>query len=126
MKRVILAVVLMAAVVAFNIFSICYVTGAKNEITKKLDFLYETAAEGNAPKTAEECEKFTEYWLQKHHGLSRIVRHDLIDQITIGVSRLAPLAQYGETGELSSEILRCKILTEQLWDSEMPFLRNIF
>ncbi len=126
MKRVVLAVFLMAAVIAFNIFSLCYLTSVKNEITEKLDFLYETAAEGNHDKTAEECEKFTEYWLEKHHALCRLVRHDAIDQITLGVSRFAPLAQYDETGELSSEILRCKILTEQLWDSEMPFLRNIF
>ncbi len=126
MKRVFLAFFLMAAVIAFNIFSVFYITESKNEITEKLDFLYETAYLGDTKKSTEECEKFTEYWLEKHHDLSRIVRHDAIDQITIGVSRLIPLAQYGETGELASEILRCKILTEQLWDSEMPFLRNIF
>ncbi len=126
MKRVVLAVFLLFTVIAFNIFALFYITSSKNEINEKLDFLYETAATESSEKTALECEKFTEYWLEKHHKLCRIVRHDAVDQITIGVSRLAPLAKYGEIGELSSEILRCKILTEQLWDSEMPFLRNIF
>ncbi len=126
MKRVILAAGLMVFVIGFNTFALCYITDAKNEITEKLDELYATAAEGNSEITAKKAEEFTEYWLHKHHSLCRIIRHDAIDQITIGVSRFAPLAEYGDIGELSSEILRCKILTEQIWDSEMPFLRNIF
>lgn len=124
MKRVVFAAVLMAAVIGLNIFCIHLVTDIKDEANEKLDFLYDSVE--NSKETAGLCEDFTEYWIEKSHILCRIVRHDLIDQITIAVARFAPLAEYGEIGELSAEILRCKILLEEIWDSEMPFLRNIF
>ncbi|MBQ7874871.1 MAG: DUF4363 family protein [Oscillospiraceae bacterium] len=125
MKRVIFAAALLAAVILLNILCIHIVADIKNDITEKLDTLYEAASEG-PEEAAALCGEFTEYWIEKSHILCRIVRHDLIDQITIAVARFAPLAEYGEIGELSAEILRCKILLEEIWDSEMPFFRNIF
>ncbi|MBQ2898289.1 MAG: DUF4363 family protein [Oscillospiraceae bacterium] len=126
MKRVVFASVLMLILLAFNVFCLFTIGKIKNEATEKLDFLYKVAASGNGGKIAEECEKFTGYWLSEHHVLCLIVRHDLLDQVTIAVSRFVPLAEYGETGELSAEILRSKILIEEIWDSERPLLRNIF
>ncbi len=126
MKRVVFASVLMLILLAFNVFCLFTIGKIKTEATEKLDFLYEVAASGNSGKIAEECEKFTGYWLSEHHVLCLIVRHDLLDQVTIAVSRFVPLAEYGETGELSAEILRSKILIEEIWDSERPLLRNIF
>jgi len=126
MKRVVFASVLMLILLAFNVFCLFTIGRIKNEATEKLDSLYEVAASGNSEKIAEECEKFTGYWLSEHHVLCLIVRHDLLDQVTIAVSRFVPLAEYGETGELSAEILRSKILIEEIWDSERPLLRNIF
>ena len=126
MKRVVFASVLMLILLAFNVFCLFTIGRIKNEATEKLDSLYEVAASGNSGKIAEECEKFTGDWLSEHHVLCLIVRHDLLDQVTIAVSRFVPLAEYGETGELSAEILRSKILIEEIWDSERPLLRNIF
>lgn len=125
MKRVIFAAVLLAAVIILNIFCIATVTDIQNEVTEKLDHLYVSAAK-NPEETAALCEEFTGYWIEQSHVLCRIVRHDLLDQITIAVARFAPLAEYGEIGELSAEILRCKILMEEIRESEIPYLRNIF
>lgn len=114
----------MAAVIILNLFCIHVVTDIRNDVTERLDSLYEAAE--NPKEAAAACGEFTDYWIEKSHILCRIVRHDLIDQITIAVARFAPLAEHGEAGELSAEILRCKILLEEIWDSEIPFLRNIF
>ena len=126
MKRVVFAAVLIVVLLSFNTFCLFTIGKIKNEATIKLEELYEHAFSENAEKIAEECEKFTEYWLSEHHTLCLIVRHDLLDQVTISVSRFVPLAKFGETGELSAEILRSKILIEEIWDSERPLLRNIF
>ena len=125
MKRVVFAAALLAAVIAFNCFCIKTVSDIKNDVTEKLDALYISAGK-NPEESASLCEEFTGYWIEKSHTLCRIVRHDLVDQVTIAVARFAPLAEYGETGELSAEILRCKILLEEIHGSEMPHLRNIF
>ena len=68
----------------------------------------------------------TDYWMDKHHTLCRIVRHAQLDQITLAVARFEPLALYGERGELAAEITRCKLLLEDIWDSELPTFTNIF
>ena len=126
MKRVVFSVILLFALIGFNFFCLFSVKKIKNEATEKLDSIEFYALAEDFEKTASECENFTEYWLSEHHTLCLIVRHDLLDQVTISVSRFVPLAKFGETGELSAEILRSKILIEEIWDSERPLLRNIF
>ncbi len=126
MKRFVFASALFAGLICFNIFCLCVVSEIKSEATGKLDLLYASVLEENFEKTLSECEKFTGYWLSEHHVLSQIVRHDLLDKTTVAVSGLVPLAQFHEYGELASEINRCKILIEEIWDSEIPYLRNIF
>lgn len=125
MKRVVFAGILLFALICFNFFCLFSVSKIKDEATGKLDFIYSSLLEKDTAKTASECEKFTDYWLSKHHVLCLIVRHDLIDQITISVSSFVPLAKFGENSELASEIAECKILLEEIFDSEIPYLRNI-
>ena len=125
MKRVIFAAVLLLALIGFNFFCLFSVAEIKGEATAKLDRLYSSILENDSSKTASECEKFTDYWLSEHHVLCLMVRHDLIDQITISVSSFVPLAKFGEKSELACEITVCKILFEEILDSEIPYLRNI-
>lgn len=127
MKRVVFAAVLMAAVVVLNIFCFLVVTKTKDDVTFRLNELSAMVDEkGATEEVAKEAKEITEYWLDTHHTLCRIVRHKLLEQVTIAVSRLEPLARYGETGELSAEISHCRLLVEEIWDSERPILRNIF
>ncbi len=125
MKRVILAGILLFLLICFNLFCLLIVNKIKNETTEKLDAIYLSVLEDDLKKAASECKKFTEYWLSKHHILCLIVRHDLIDQITISVAGFVPLANFNEKGELASEIYECKILLEEILDSEIPYLRNV-
>ena len=126
MKRVVFAAILIVVLLSFNTFCLFTIGKIKNEATIKLEELYEHACFESPDKLAAECEKFTEYWLSEHHTLCLIVRHDLLDQVTISVSRFVPLAKFGETGKLASEINRCRVLIEEIRDSERPLLRNIF
>lgn len=119
---------LMAAIIAFN--SVCFgmVTNIKNSVTMRLDELYSASFNGgfNSKSAAEKSADFSAYWEAEHHVLERIVRHELLEQITISVSRLYPLALHGESGEFASEISACRILIEEIWESERPTLKNIF
>ncbi|MBR2639036.1 MAG: DUF4363 family protein [Oscillospiraceae bacterium] len=125
MKRVVLAAVLLFLLVCFNSFCLFSIKKIKTEATEKLDSIYLSLSENDFEKTASECENFTEFWLSKHHVLCLLVRHDLIDQITISVAGFVPLATFGEKGELASEIFECKTLLEEIFDSEIPYLRNV-
>lgn len=126
MKRVVFAAVIIALLILFNLYCLGVVFEIKSEAVGKLDSLYSSINENDTENLVFECENFTEYWITEHHTLCRIVRHDLLDQATIAVSRFVSLAKYGENGELAAEINRCRILLEEIWDSELPYLRNIF
>ena len=125
MKRFFVAGALLFLLICFNFFCLFSVKKIKNEATEKLDSIYLSILEDDFEKTALECENFTEYWLSKHHVLCLLVRHDFIDQITISVSTFIPLSKFDETSDLVSEIFECKTLFDEIWDSEIPYLRNI-
>lgn len=126
MKRVVFAVVLLIFLIGFNSFCLSAVSDINERVSDKLDSLQKTIENESNEQILTECEDFTEYWLSEHHILCMIVRHELLDQTTISVSRFVPLAKYDEKGELASEINRCKLLMEEIWDSERPVPRNIF
>ncbi len=125
MKRIIFAVVLLVFLIIFNTTCFFTISSIKTESIEKLDSIYENIANGNYEKTAYECRSFNEYWLSGHHVLNLIVRHDLLDQTSASVAKLVPLSEFGEWGILASEVLRCKVTIEEIWDSERPLLRNI-
>ena len=125
MKRVIFAASLLFALICFNSFCLFSVANIKEKTTGKLDDIYAALLTEDSSKTALECENFKEFWLSEHHVLCIIVRHDLIDQITLSVSSFVPLAKFENFGDLASEISECKILIEEIWDSEIPYIRNI-
>ena len=101
----IFAAVLIVILLGFNTFCLFTIGKIKNEATEKLGELYEHARFESADKISAECEEFTEYWLSEHHTLCLIVRHDLLDQVTISVSRFVPLAKFGENGTVIARAL---------------------
>ncbi len=126
MKRMWLAVGLIAAVVLISAGALFLLTGIKNDFDSKFDSLYLLVESGDSAAAASAARELTEYWMERHHTLCRIVRHGQLDQITLAVARFEPLAVYGERGELAAEITRCKLLLEDIWDSELPTFTNIF
>ena len=126
MKRMWLAVGLIAAVIIISAGALALLTSIKNDFDAQFDSLYELVKSGDNAAAAAAASELTEYWMERHHTLCRIVRHGQLDQITLAVARFEPLALYGERGELAAEITRCKLLLEDIWDSELPTFTNIF
>lgn len=126
MKRMWLALGLIVAVAAVSSGALFLLTGIKNDFDARFDNLYRLVEENDSEAAAEAARQLTDYWMEKHHMLCRIVRHTQLDQITLAVARFEPLALYGECGELAAEITRCKLLLEDIWDSELPTFTNIF
>lgn len=126
MKRMWLALGLIVAVIVVSSGALFLLTGIKNDFDARFDSLYRLVEENDSEAAAEAARQLTDYWMEKHHTLCRIVRHTQLDQITLAVARFEPLALYGERGELAAEITRCKLLLEDIWDSELPTFMNIF
>lgn len=121
-----LALGLIVAVIVVSSGALFLLTGIKNDFDARFDSLYRLVEENDSEAAAEAARQLTDYWMERHHTLCRIVRHTQLDQITLAVARFEPLALYGERGELAAEITRCKLLLEDIWDSELPTFMNIF
>lgn len=126
MKRMWLAVGFIAAVIIVSTGALILLTSIKNDFDTRFDSLYEMVESGDNAAAAAAASELTEYWMERHRTLCRIVRHGQLDQITLAVARFEPLAAYGECGELAAEITRCKLLLEDIWSSELPSFANIF
>lgn len=125
MKRMAIAVALIVIMLGTSCLCLKTLTDIKDEFTAKFDELSALVEAGEQEAAVEAAGRLTDEWMDKHHVLCRIVRHTQLDQVTLSVARLEPLARHGENGELAAEIRRCKILLEDIWDSELPYFRNI-
>lgn len=125
MGRVALAALLLAVMVGMSGWGLHTLEINTDILLSEMEDLSVLAEEGDDKKTAEAAAILSADWIERHHTLCRIVRHTQLDQITLAVARLEKLAKHGEIGELIAEIDRCRILLDDIYDSELPLLRNI-
>lgn len=125
MARVTLAAILLAAMVGMSGWGLHTLEKNKDILLSEMEELLALAEEGDNEKTAEAAAILAADWIERHHTLCRIVRHTQLDQVTLAVARLEKLAEHGEIGEMTAEIDRCMILLDDIYDSELPLLRNI-
>ncbi len=125
MGRVALAAILLAVMVGMSGWGLHTLKTNKDILLSGMEELSVLAEEGDDEKTAYAAAILAADWIERHHTLCRIVRHTQLDQVTLAVARLEKLALHGEIGELTAEIDRCRILLNDIYDSELPLLRNI-
>ena len=126
MKRMWIALFLIAVVLLTSTVCLFLLTNIQQEMDRRLAALYELSLTASTDETASIAQEITALWQQRLIVLGRIVRRDPLDQVTLSIASLEPLALYGEEGELAAEILRCRILLEEIRNAELPLLRNIF
>lgn len=121
-----IALFLISVVLLTSTICLFLLTKIQQDMDSRLAALYNLSLTADPDETAKAARKITSLWHQRLMVLGRIVRRDPLDQITLSIAGLEPLALYGAEGELASEILRCRILLEEIRDAELPLLRNIF
>lgn len=126
MKRMWIAVILIAAVLAVSTVCLLSLSTIQRELDAELAMLSDLSTVSSPEETAKAAKELSSLWRKRLNTLCRIVRHTQLDQVTMAIARLEPLALYGEKGEFAAEILRCRILLEEIVDSERPLIRNIF
>ena len=126
MKRMWIAVILIAAVLAVSTVCLLSLSTIQRELDEELAMLSDLSTVSSPEETAKAAKELSSVWRKRLNTLCRIVRHTQLDQVTMAIARLEPLALYGEKGEFAAEILRCRILLEEIVDSEKPLIRNIF
>lgn len=126
MKRVALCTAILLVIILLCTASLVTVSRYQRDFTKAIQDLeqavYQETFEVLSVRAASVCRD----WMDAEHVLIRFVRHTELDEVTGAMTRLEKLAKYGDLSEFSAELNRIKNLLHHIYDSEIPYLRNIF
>ena len=126
MKRVALCTAILLVIILLCTASLVTVSRYQRDFTKAIQDLeqavYQETFEVLSVRAASDCRD----WMDAEHVLIRFVRHTELDEVTGAMTRLEKLAKYGDLSEFSAELNRIKNLLHHIYDSEIPYLRNIF
>ena len=125
MKRVILCIAILLVIMLLCTASLVTTSRYQYVLTHEVrdleQAIYQKTFEQLSAQAAALCQK----WMEAEHVLIRFIRHTQLDEITSAMARLEMLAKYGDLSEFSAELGRIKSLLHHIYDSELPYLRNI-
>lgn len=126
MKRVILCVVILLAIVLLCAASLATVSRYQHVLTQEVRELEQAAYQKTFEQLSVQAADLCREWNEVEHVLIRFIRHTQLDEVTSAMARLEMLAKYGDLSEFFAELGRIKSLLHHIYDSELPFLRNVF
>ena len=125
MKRVIAAVILLITVAAGCVAS--YVSCSRHFHTMiALAESAETHCKNGDTATAQrETEQLAAVFDSERRLLSLILPHEALTEAEKTIQGLTVLLPHGEPRDFVSEMRRCRLLLERLWDEEKPAWYNV-
>ncbi|MCI9406474.1 MAG: DUF4363 family protein [Oscillospiraceae bacterium] len=126
MKRVILCAVILLVIVLLCVASLVTVSRYQYVFAQEIHDLEQAIYQKTFEQLSAQAAQMSREWMDAEHVLIRFIRHTQLDEITSAMSRLEMLAKYGDLSQFSAELSRIKTLLHHIYDSELPFLRNIF
>ena len=125
MKRVLLAISLIALILAGSIYGLILLKGYAVEITQEIDSILQAVQAGDRDTYVAKSILLNHHWHEIEGTLVRFIRHTQIDDITGVMARIVYLAQYDDLSELTAELHRAKVMMQEVWYSEIPSFKNI-
>lgn len=125
MKRLYIAIALMAVILAIAGYSMWSIRQIEQELLGSLNQIKQTSQTGDLPATLQLSEDFTSRWTVLKKKLTRFVRHNQLDEITGLADQLYSYAQYGDKANLHACLDRIAGCVEEIWHNELPYLYNI-
>lgn len=125
MKRMLLALSVIALLVCGSLCSLFMLKKRSGEIIKITDSIYNMCENEEYDKAKSEAERLMKYWEKASRSLNVLVDTDRISAINSSVYRLEPLIE-SDCDELTAEIESIKANAKWLYECEMPVWYNIF
>ena len=125
MKRLLIAVFLMCAMLTASTLSLVRLKHVKDSMMDGLDQLVYLAQTEQYEQAYIQSELLFEQWDEQEDRLIRYLRHTDLDSISSQMARLSYLIKYKDPAEFLSEVSEIRHLILHLWESELPLPRNI-
>lgn len=126
MKRVLIAIVVLVIVLVVSISSLFVLKNATDDLYSLTQAIETSVEKENYNEAKINIDKFTSYWNGNKHKLTVIVHLQNIENINDMVAMLEPLAKEKSKASLLVTTSRLKVLIEDLYENEFPFVYNIF
>lgn len=125
MKRVYIAVALLAISVSLCIFEQYTVTTAYEQSTAYIEKAIEYADKKDYKQAEKTCSQLTAYWSEKYPSLTAMIDHGPLDDAGVTINSLEELAK-DESDDLKETLITAKNQIESIYENQKVSLGNIF
>lgn len=126
MKRLFIALVVLAIVIGIGITGLVINTNTANYIVDKLEMTKKYAADGNIETAKKELKDAVDRWESKMEIMLIFVSHGKLDQIEESINITNSYLENNEMGLFYAECKRAITLLEHFENVEYPNINNIF
>ncbi|MGI5959551.1 MAG: DUF4363 family protein [Massiliimalia sp.] len=125
MKRLISGLTIFAVILILAVIGVFHLQNTTNQLQKSLSAIETSVSAQQYSKASEEFESAQTFWNRENKTLGIYMDHHLLDQITQEMARLGSCLRSQNQDEIHSQITLIQCQVTQLYENEMPLLRNI-
>lgn len=125
MKRLISGLTIFAVILILAVIGVFHLQNTTNQLQKSLSTIETSVSAQQYSKASEEFESAQTFWNCENKTLGIYMDHHLLDQITQEMARLGSCLRSQNQDEIHSQITLIQCQVTQLYENEMPLLRNI-
>lgn len=122
MKRLVIALILLALILGSSCLSLFFL---ERDLAEIGSFAARLREENPSVELEKESEELFRLWNEKEKLLVIFVRHDVLDEVTVLMAELPSLARHGEYGHFYSGLDVILARLDDLLDSARPTYRNL-
>ena len=125
MKRLVIALIILAVLVGANIYTRSLLDRTGIEMMEQIEDLEKMVSQTEADKLVQQCENLQQKWLETEGIWCRFMRSDRLEPITIAAARLPALARHGQIADIAAELCEIRIMLGEVLSFESPSFSDI-
>lgn len=125
MKRLYTAILILAVILSASVFTLIQCRQFQQHSVPLLQQILEDAESGRLTQAAALAKQFNESWQQTKDSMVWYIRHEPLERITDIAARLEYLARYDDIAQLTAQTNELLICVDELFDNELPSLKNL-
>lgn len=126
MKRMLIAIAIVLAILGSSSFTLWRFYRMEQEAAPMLQAMQACADSEDLPEAVILAEQFRDLWTEYQPSFVRVARRDSLERIGRCAARLPALGQHGDSAEFAAAVQELAYCINELWESELPLLRNLF
>ncbi len=123
MKRLILILAILAALLGLSLYGISYARQTRDSLG---ELAAQAAGSEDRASLLQAAQKLEEYWKSREPFLSFYVRHDELEKINACLSSLQSIAKSNGPAEALPLLNQLLFFANHLYERELPSLNNLF